>query len=92
MASSAEMALNSTRPQVLDELSRPFRPRRRPRRFDLATMVWLGIFGAAHAVERSMEEILASEEWQKLVAKLTGLVTNFQYKVIRASGRSSIGR
>jgi len=35
----------------------------------------------------SMEEVLASDEWQELVSKLLGLVTNFQYKIIRANGR-----
>jgi len=59
------------------------------------TEVWYTVFGEGPQVLTggvtedldSMEEILASEEWQKLVAKLTGLVTNFQYKVIRARGR-----
>lgn len=32
----------------------------RERRFNLATMLWLGIFGAAHASMRSMEAILAA--------------------------------
>lgn len=35
----------------------------------------------------SMEEVLASDEWEELVSKLLKLVTNFQYKIIRANGR-----
>ena len=35
----------------------------------------------------TMEKILASDEWRELEAKLLKLVTNFQYKVIRANGR-----
>ena len=36
---------------------------------------------------KSMEEVLASDEWQELVSKLLKLVTNFEYKVIQANGR-----
>jgi hypothetical protein len=47
-------------PGTLSRLVAPFRPRRRARRFDVATMLWLGVFAAANAAVRSMEEILAS--------------------------------
>lgn len=40
-------------------LRRFIRPGHRERRFTLPTLLWLGMFGAAHAVERSMEVLLA---------------------------------
>jgi len=42
--------------------------------------------GVADDLE-TMEKILASDEWRELEAKLLGLVTNFQYKIVRADGR-----
>ena len=47
-------------PGSLGRLAAPFRPARRAQRFDLATMLWLGVFAAANAAVRSMEEILAA--------------------------------
>lgn len=35
----------------------------------------------------TMEKILSSDEWRALKAKLLDLVSNFQYKIIRADGR-----
>jgi hypothetical protein len=37
-----------------------------------------------------MREILDSEEWQELKAQLLEYVTNFEYKVVPASGRFQI--
>ena len=42
--------------------------------------------GVADDLE-TMERILASDEWNRLEAKLLNLVSNFQYKIIRANGR-----
>lgn len=47
-------------PGLLDRVHETFKPRRRARRFDLATMLWLGVFAAANAALRSMEQILAA--------------------------------
>jgi hypothetical protein len=46
-------------PGLLERLGSIFRGKRRARRFRLPTMIWLGLFAAAHAAERSMEQILA---------------------------------
>jgi hypothetical protein len=59
------------------------------------TEAWYTVYGEGPAVLSgavtddldTMEAILDSEEWQELVGKLTGLVTDFQYKIIRANGR-----
>ena len=45
-------------PKELEVLSAPFRGARLPRAFKLATMLWLGVFGAANAVMDSMDAIL----------------------------------
>lgn len=45
-------------PEFLSELRTFFAPGHRERRFALPTMLWLGMFGAANAVMRSMESIL----------------------------------
>jgi hypothetical protein len=37
-----------------------------------------------------MREILDSEEWEELKGQLLQYVTNFEYKVIPASGRFQI--
>ena len=58
------------------------------------TEAWYTVYGSGPQVLsggvvedlETMEGILASSEWQELVNKLDGLVTNFQYKVIEASG------
>jgi len=47
-------------PAFLDELRAFFAPGHRERRFTLPTMLWLGMFGAANAVMRSMESILSA--------------------------------
>lgn len=46
--------------EFLKKLRGMFAPGHRERRFNLATLVWLGIFGAANATLRSMEAILAA--------------------------------
>jgi len=59
------------------------------------TEAWYTVFGEGPAVLSggvtddldTMEGLLASEEWQELVDKLSGLVTDFQYKIVRANGR-----
>lgn len=59
------------------------------------TEAWYTMYGAGPQVLaggvaddlETMEEMLNSEEWQELVAKLTGLVTDFQVKIIPADGR-----
>ena len=58
------------------------------------TEAWYTVYGSGPQVLsggvvedlEAMEAILASSEWQELVGKLDGLVTNFEYKVIEASG------
>ena len=44
----------------LKGLLRVFAPGHRERRFNLATLLWLGIYGAANAAKRSQEDILAA--------------------------------
>jgi len=59
------------------------------------TEAWYTVFGEGPRILtggvtddlETMEKILASDEWRELEAKLLNLVTNFQYKVIRANGR-----
>jgi len=53
----AEAVLDAGFIKSLREL---FSPRHRERRFNLPTLIWLGIYGAAHASLRSMEAILAA--------------------------------
>lgn len=58
------------------------------------TEAWYTVYGSGPQVLsggvvedlETMEGILESSEWQDLVGKLEGLVTNFEYKVIEASG------
>jgi len=58
------------------------------------TEAWYTVYGSGPQVLsggvvedlETMEGILESSEWQELVGKLEGLVTNFEYKVIEASG------
>lgn len=59
------------------------------------TEAWYTVFGdgpqiltgaVAEDLE-TMQEILASEEWQKLKGKLFEFVTNFDFKIVRATGR-----
>jgi hypothetical protein len=59
------------------------------------TEAWYTVFGdgpqiltgaVAEDLE-TMQEILASEEWQKLKGKLFEYVTNFDFKIVRATGR-----
>lgn len=45
--------------------------------------------GVADSVEK-MREILDSKQWRELQARLLEYVTNFQYKVVPASGRFQI--
>ncbi len=45
--------------------------------------------GVADSVEK-MREILDSPQWAELKARLLEYVTNFQYKVVPASGRFQI--
>ena len=47
-------------PKFLNELRAFFAPGHREHRFTLPAMLWLGIFGAANAVMRSMESILSA--------------------------------
>jgi hypothetical protein len=42
--------------------------------------------GIADSVDK-MREILDSEEWEELQGRLLEYVTNFQYKVVPATGR-----
>jgi hypothetical protein len=59
------------------------------------TEAWYTVYGAGPQVLtggvtddlETMEEIMASEDWQELVAKLNRLVTSFEYKIIEANGR-----
>jgi len=59
------------------------------------TEAWYTLFGEGPQILTggviedldTAEEILASDEWRELEAKLLTMVTNFQYKVIRANGR-----
>lgn len=59
------------------------------------TEAWYTVYGEGPRVLtggvtedlETMEEILTSDEWRELESKLLALVTNFQYKVIRANGR-----
>lgn len=58
-ARRAQKILNQLlEPDKLAELAAPFKPQRKPRRFTVATMVWLGVYGAAHAAKKSMQRIL----------------------------------
>ena len=58
------------------------------------TEAWYTVYGSGPQVLsggvvedlETMEGVLASSQWQELVTKLEGLVTNFEYKVIEASG------
>jgi hypothetical protein len=59
------------------------------------TEAWYTVFGdgpqiltgaVAEDLE-TMQEILASEDWQKLKGKLFEYVTNFDFKIVRATGR-----
>ena len=59
------------------------------------TEAWYTVFGdgpqiltgaVAEDLE-TMQEILASQEWQKLKGKLFEYVTNFDFKIVRATGR-----
>ncbi len=59
------------------------------------TEAWYTVFGDGPQILtgavaedlQTMQEILASEEWQKLKGKLFEYVTNFDFKIVRATGR-----
>jgi hypothetical protein len=59
------------------------------------TEAWYTVFGDGPQILtgavaedlKTMQEILASEEWQKLKGKLFEYVTNFDFKIVRATGR-----
>ena len=59
------------------------------------TEAWYTVFGngpqiltGAVAEDLStMHEILANQDWHKLQEKLFEYVTNFEYKIVRATGR-----
>ena len=59
------------------------------------TEAWYTVFGDGPQIltgavaedMQTMQEILASEEWQKLKGKLFEYVTNFDSKIVRATGR-----
>jgi negative regulator of replication initiation len=62
------------------------------------TEAWYTLYGEGPQITTAgitdsvskMREILDSEEWQELKAQLLQYVTNFEYKVIPASGRFQI--
>ena len=57
--STAEKIIGSLMDEeALKDLRKYFGPKHRERRFSLATVLWLGIYAAAHASLRSMEAIL----------------------------------
>ena len=59
------------------------------------TEAWYTVFGDGPQILtgavaedlQTMQEILASDEWQKLKNKLFEYVTNFDFKIVRATGR-----
>jgi hypothetical protein len=59
------------------------------------TEAWYTVFGDGPQILTgavaedlpTMKEILASEEWEKLKGKLFEYVTNFDFKIVRATGR-----
>ena len=59
------------------------------------TEAWYTLYGEGPQITTAgitdsvskMREILDSEEWQELKAQLLEYVTNFEYKVVPASGR-----
>lgn len=62
------------------------------------TEAWYTLYGEGPQITTAgitdsvskMREILESEEWQELKGQLLEYVTNFEYKVIPASGRFQI--
>ena len=62
------------------------------------TEAWYTLYGEGPQITTAgitdnvskMREILESEEWQELKAQLLQYVTDFEYKVIAASGRFQI--
>ena len=59
------------------------------------TEAWYTVFGDGPQILTggiaedlpTMQSILASEEWKKLKVKLFEYVTNFDFKIVRATGR-----
>ena len=59
------------------------------------TEAWYTVFGDGPQILTgavaedlpTMQSILASNEWQKLKGKLFEYVTNFDFKIVRATGR-----
>ena len=59
------------------------------------TEAWYTVFGDGPQILtgavaedlQTMQEILSSEEWQELKSKLFEYVTNFDFKIVRATGR-----
>jgi len=59
------------------------------------TEAWYTVFGDGPQILtgavaedlQTMQEILSSEEWQELKNKLFEYVTNFDFKIVRATGR-----
>jgi len=62
------------------------------------TDVWYTIYGDGPQMQteavtedlEAMRNIINSQEWKQLHAKLTNYVTNFRQKVVRATGRFQI--
>lgn len=84
---------NLLEPSRLEKETAAFRPARKPRRFSLPAMLWLGLFGAAHAEEASMEKILdlacASVEGQRRLPLRGKTLTQSGWS--RAKGRLPLG-
>lgn len=80
-------------PEFLSELRMFFSPGHRERRFTLPTLLWLGMFGAANAVMRSMESILgaacAAVEGAACLPLRAGTLTQSGWS--RAKERLSLG-
>jgi len=57
---SDQIVGNLLEPQWLEKGAAAFRPARKPRRFTLPAMLWLGIFGAAHAEETQLSALRPS--------------------------------
>lgn len=59
------------------------------------TEAWYTVFGDGPQILTgmvaedlsTMQMVLGSKDWQKLQTKLFELVTNFKYKIVRATGR-----
>lgn len=58
------------------------------------TEAWYTMYGSGPQIitggvadeRQTLERILAGEEWQRLMKKLMGYVTNFKYKIVKNTG------